>query len=684
MQSLCRYWSRCLFGAIMLLMSAPTLTLAQLPLSQAAGYSIKLPTLPAVCLLNGAKQPCFNVTGSWTVPGLRWKNYSKVTPPQLPCAPLSSPCEEASIWIGIGPLNGGGSSITARIRNTTLTVTGVNSGTVSVGQIVAGPSVAPNTVITAFGTGSGGTGTYTVNISQNVASGTLLTTAPLIQVGTVHDVSLINVNGKLGSISNQYAFYEMLPIGRVVVGSSADPCHLSCLKAGQTVCPLTAGDNVFAEINAPENPQEADASWRLVLINQSKNADNSWSWACDFSYPSSEDVAQWFVEAPFYVDPTKNVATEYPLPGFGKVMFTQVYANQLGTTWMFDPTDLTPNKLDNPSGGVAVPCPVSKGSSAGFVVVFGSNCPELTYNFNGDSWSDIAWRNTGGSASSGAKGSGSGGNGDTSIWLMDGKQVLSTGDLGAVPNSWTIVGQRDFDGDGKADLLWQNSNGDTSMWLMNGAAASSVVDLGVIGNGWAVVATGDFDGDGMGDIFWRNSNGDTSIWLMNGTQIASAVDLGLVPVSWSVAQTGDFNGDGMSDILWRNTNGDTSIWLMNGTQVSSVVDLGKVPNSWQIAGTGDFSGDGMSDILWHNTNGDTSIWLMNGTDVASTVDFGLVPVSWSIALTGDFNGDGTRDILWRNANGDTSIWYMNGSQISSTVDLGVVPSSWVIQGAGGN
>jgi plastocyanin len=309
--------------------------------------------------------------------------------------------------------------------------------------------------------------------------------------------------------------------------------------------------------------------------------------------------------------------------------------------------------------------------------------PGSAHDANGDNFSDIAWRNT---------------NGDTSIWLMNGGQVLSAVDLNEVPTSWSIVGQRDFNGDGKSDLLWSNTNGDTSIWLMNGTQVSTTLDLGIVGNGWSIVGTGDFNGDGFGDILWRNTNGDTSIWLMTGTatqvQVLSTTDLGLVPTSWSVAQTGDFNGDGKADILWHNTDGDTSIWLMtvSGTQmqVLSVTDLGLVPMGWNIAGTGDFNGDGKSDILWHNTNGDTSIWLMtpNGMQmqVLSTTDFGIVPPSWAPALTGDFNGDGKGDILWRNMNGDTSIWFMtkNGTQVQvlSVSDLGVVPPSWIVKGMG--
>jgi hypothetical protein len=314
--------------------------------------------------------------------------------------------------------------------------------------------------------------------------------------------------------------------------------------------------------------------------------------------------------------------------------------------------------------------------------------PTATHDFNGDGLSDIAWRNT---------------NGDTALWLMTvnpsgGAQILSSMDYGKVPTSWTIVGQRDFNGDGKADLLWSNTNGDTAIWLMNGTQVIATPDLGVVGNGWSIVGTGDFNGDGYGDIVWRNLNGDTSIWLMTGTatqvQVLAVTDLGIVPPSWSVAQTGDFNGDGKADILWRNMNGDASIWLMtaNGTQmqVLSVTDLGVVPTSWNVMHTGDFNGDGKSDILWHNSNGNSSIWLMtaNGTQVQvlSTNDLGFIPPSWNVALTGDFNGDGMSDILWSNTNGDTSIWFMtaNGTQVQvlSISDLGIVPTSWVVQGAG--
>lgn len=53
---------------------------------------------------------------------------------------------------------------------TTLTVTAVSSGTLYVGQTIQGVGITAGTIITALGTGSGGTGTYILNYAQTIAS----------------------------------------------------------------------------------------------------------------------------------------------------------------------------------------------------------------------------------------------------------------------------------------------------------------------------------------------------------------------------------------------------------------------------------------------------------------------------------------------------------------------------------
>ena len=63
--------------------------------------------------------------------------------------------------------------VTASIAANTMTVTAVSSGTLAIGQLIKGTNVQDNTVITGFGTGTGGNGTYTVNVSQTVSSTTI-------------------------------------------------------------------------------------------------------------------------------------------------------------------------------------------------------------------------------------------------------------------------------------------------------------------------------------------------------------------------------------------------------------------------------------------------------------------------------------------------------------------------------
>jgi Pro-kumamolisin, activation domain/FG-GAP-like repeat len=290
-----------------------------------------------------------------------------------------------------------------------------------------------------------------------------------------------------------------------------------------------------------------------------------------------------------------------------------------------------------------------------------------THDFNGDGYSDIAWRD---------------GGGNVGLWLMNGASVASMGGIGGVPSTWSVVGQRDFNGDGRYDLLWRDTFGNTALWLLNGTQVISLLGVGNIPTTWTVVGTGDFNGDNLGDLLWQDNLGNLVVWLMNTATVISSGGLGNVPpAAWTIAGIGDFNGDSRSDILWRDTSGNTAIWFMNGTAVASAAAVGNIPTNWSVVGTGDFNGDGMSDIVWRDGAGDTAIWLMNGAAMLSAGSLGLVPSTWSIALTGDYNGDGMSDLLWRDNLGNTAIWFMNGLTVSSAAAIGSIPTTWQVQSA---
>ncbi|TPH18379.1 VCBS repeat-containing protein [Litorilituus lipolyticus] len=53
---------------------------------------------------------------------------------------------------------------------------------------------------------------------------------------------------------------------------------------------------------------------------------------------------------------------------------------------------------------------------------------------------------------------------------------------------WQMANMADFDGDGKADILWRNqSSGSTYMYLMNGNAIIGQGSSAVIGTDWRLI-----------------------------------------------------------------------------------------------------------------------------------------------------------------------------------------------------
>lgn len=75
-------------------------------------------------------------------------------------------------------LGSGGGSFTGSITGTVLTVTATLPGAaIGVGCLITGSGVAKGTGIISVGTGAGGVGTYNLNVSQTVASGTMYASA---------------------------------------------------------------------------------------------------------------------------------------------------------------------------------------------------------------------------------------------------------------------------------------------------------------------------------------------------------------------------------------------------------------------------------------------------------------------------------------------------------------------------
>lgn len=92
-------------------------------------------------------------------------------------------------------------ALVGSIAGNVLTVTAVSLGKLMIGQALAAVGIAAGTIITGYGTGSGGTGTYTVNNAQTLASvamTTSLTVSAQVQpltFGDIQQLDGLNIQG---------------------------------------------------------------------------------------------------------------------------------------------------------------------------------------------------------------------------------------------------------------------------------------------------------------------------------------------------------------------------------------------------------------------------------------------------------------------------------------------------------
>ncbi|MFE5713103.1 FG-GAP-like repeat-containing protein [Streptomyces sp. NPDC056501] len=138
-----------------------------------------------------------------------------------------------------------------------------------------------------------------------------------------------------------------------------------------------------------------------------------------------------------------------------------------------------------------------------------------------------------------------------------------------------IVGPGDLTGDGKGDLVARDRNGVLYLYRGNGYG-TAVASRIRVGDGWSaynkILGNGDFSGDGRTDLVARDGSGN--LWLYKGTGSASApfakrVNLG---GGWGtynkLAAPGDLNADGKADLVAVNAAGDLYRYLGTGTSAT--------------------------------------------------------------------------------------------------------------------
>ncbi|WP_203916718.1 FG-GAP repeat domain-containing protein [Rugosimonospora africana] len=234
---------------------------------------------------------------------------------------------------------------------------------------------------------------------------------------------------------------------------------------------------------------------------------------------------------------------------------------------------------------------------------------------------------------------------------------------------------------------------------MSAALAAVLATLGVVMVAAPASADGkrDFNGDGRGDLLalFDYGNGDTGLWVFPGApnrpdgqpgQIGAYEAWETGPGNYWISATknvaGDFNGDGRTDImsLYDYGNGAAGLFVIPGTGGSgpSATDAYRVwytpPGNFWLSdvklAAGDVNGDGKDDLIavYHYPDDTMGVWVFPGT--ASVGDGSSEPYeSWQspshwyplsqVEFTaGDINGDGRDDLvgLWDYPNTTAILW----------------------------
>ena len=168
----------------------------------------------------------------------------------------------AETYMGTG-LRPNTSTFTGSMSGTTLTVTALLTGSpIVVGMYVDGSSVTDGTYITAFGTGTGGTGTYTINQSVTAAS-TTITANGNIPLG---DPSPMSTGvGPLGRIYVWDIVPQALVTNNIAATQTPAAAGSLTLTAGTSVRSITtAGGVTVLQLDCPRAVQLTTASGTIV------------------------------------------------------------------------------------------------------------------------------------------------------------------------------------------------------------------------------------------------------------------------------------------------------------------------------------------------------------------------------------------------------------------------------------
>ena len=200
------------------------------------------------------------------------------------------------------------------------------------------------------------------------------------------------------------------------------------------------------------------------------------------------------------------------------------------------------------------------------------------------------------------------------IWFMDGPVVLRAAAL-PISKRWRVRGIGDMDGDGRDDLLLRKRSKKNPKKFsyravsMNGEVPGAITQLGKMKKSFQPVGVGDFDGDGHADIVWQDAKyGSYQVWLIRDLSMVGGATLDTT-TALRVHDVADVDGDGSDDVIWHDPAAD-AYWasMMSGPMEREIVYLSgsRLPSS--LGPVGDLDGNGLADLIWITGGTELEVW----------------------------------------------------------------------------